>query len=79
MKTNNKIGLGLCAIYLALSGLSLWAAYSAGADFKGQFVINLNAGDKSPQFYSRAWDKPDQSPGWNAAKKIINNINLTIK
>ena len=41
-------------------------------DFKGQFVINLNTGDKSPQFYSRAWDKPDQSAGWNAEKKIIN-------
>ena len=39
MKNYNKIGLGLCAIYLALSGLSLWAAYSAGADFKGQFVM----------------------------------------
>lgn len=39
LKNHNKTGLALCAIYLLLTGLCLWAAYSAGADFKGQFVM----------------------------------------
>lgn len=35
----NKTGVALCAIYLLLTGLCLWATYSGGPDFKGQFVI----------------------------------------
>jgi hypothetical protein len=35
----NRLGFALCTIYLLLTLFLLWGAYSAGGDFKGQFVL----------------------------------------
>lgn len=38
MNRINRLGLALCIIYLLITSFCLWGAYSAGSDFKGQFV-----------------------------------------
>ena len=35
----NKLGFALCAIYLLMTILLLWSAYSTNGDVKGQFVL----------------------------------------
>ena len=40
-------------------------------NYKGQFVLDLKSGKDEPQFYSRPWDRPEQDPNWDPAKKII--------
>lgn len=39
--------------------------------FKGQFVVNLLAGEYNPIFYSREWDKAEHDKNWDASQGII--------
>lgn len=41
------------------------------ADFHGQFIVNLYLEDRSPQFFSRPWDRPEASPDWDPATRVI--------
>jgi hypothetical protein len=35
----NKLGFALCVMYLLMTLLLVWSAYSTNGDFKGQFVL----------------------------------------
>ncbi|MFY7698112.1 MAG: hypothetical protein ACOVQX_04770 [Legionella sp.] len=57
--------------YLRLEYKEGCGPHTKNADFNGQFVINILAGEEKPIFYSREWDSAWHDPNWDVSQSII--------